>query len=736
MHKPTITETISLQVPVRSEISPDGRRVAYTVRHTDWNKNLYESVCYVHDTGAWSGRETQGRGRSCQLTRSGDATEFHWIGDESLAVLKTDGSESGKPQVWLLENLVGEGIQLTDHKTGVQSFRPFAGGILYLADDPEKSERKARKDRFGSVVHFEQEDSASALYYTSFEALKEYRRRLLGCTEDEAKSLVKPVVELSCALKEPLKILSFIVTPDGRDIYLNCQVRDDLVYYDESSVYRLRLDVDAALSEHMRRAADKDGDTGKSCGYDASGSACNLGELKRVPLATGATVQGVSPDGTQLLIRHKERDNMMFTLDDLWVLDLAAVGEQIDSDALLAHMKNVSRNLDRDLYWAEWVPAGLFVSYADGTRIRIARLGLDGTVQAIDFDRVFPYSMGFHVSQSGHITITGAARASYPEVYVSSEPLAAGMTAGGPQCATATAGATGTRSTMCNLRKLTSLGDQVAGWDLGANETIRWRSKDGTEIEGVLRKPDGFNPHKKYPLVFVVHGGPRGSAVEYLIERTDTSYYPGVQFANKDILVLKPNYRGSAGYGQAFTELNKDNLGVGDLWDLEGAIDHLDSLGFVDTARVGCMGWSQGGYISAFATTHSDRFRATSVGAGISNWYTYHIANDIPQFTTQYLSGTPFRSPDIYTKTSPISKIGQAKTPTLIQHGGKDQRVPPANATELYRGLKDMGVPVELFFFPEMGHPITKPRENRAVMHQNLSWFCHHLLGEKLDFEV
>jgi len=708
MYKPTIPEMISLRVPVRSEVSPDGRKVAYTVRHADWNKNLYESVCHVHDTGARSGRKAQGQGLSYQLTRSGDATEFHWIGDESLAVLKTDGSESGKPQVWLFENLVGEGIQVTDHKAGVQSFQPFTGGILYLADSPVRSERKSRKERFGSVVHFEQEDSASALYYTSFEALNEYRRRLLGCTEDEAKGLAKPVVELSRALKEPLKILSFIVAPDDRDIYLNCQVRDDLVYYDESSVYRLRLDAGAL----------------------PDGNTTNLGELKRLALPAGATVQGVSPDGAQLLVRHKERDNLMFTLDDLWVLDLVAVGDTIESESLLAHMKNVSRNLNRDLYWAEWVPAGLFVSYADGTKIRIARLGLDGTVHAMDFGGVFPYSMGFHVSQSGHISFSGAARESYPEVYASSEPLAGATIASGPACATRT------HSTMCNLHKLTTLGDQVAGWDLGTNEAIHWKSKDGIEIEGVLRKPAGFDPQKKYPLVFVVHGGPRGSAVEYLIERTDTSYYPGVQFANKDVLVLKPNYRGSAGYGQAFTELNKDNLGVGDLWDLEGAIDHLDSLGFVDTERVGCMGWSQGGYISAFATTHSDRFRATSVGAGISNWYTYHIANDIPQFTTQYLSGTPFRSPDLYTKTSPISKIGQAKTPTLIQHGGKDQRVPPANATELYRGLRDVGVPVELFFYPEMGHPITKPRENRAVMHQNLTWFCHHLLGEKLDFEV
>jgi dipeptidyl aminopeptidase/acylaminoacyl peptidase len=215
----------------------------------------------------------------------------------------------------------------------------------------------------------------------------------------------------------------------------------------------------------------------------------------------------------------------------------------------------------------------------------------------------------------------------------------------------------------------------------------------------------------------------------------DLSYYPTVQFVNRDVLVLKPNYRGSIGRGQAFTELNVNNLGVGDLWDLESAIDHLAALGWVDPDRVGCMGWSQGGYISAYAGLKSDRFKAVSVGAGISDWYTYHISNDIPQFTTDYLSESPFRDRDIYNRTAPITGIANAKTPMLIQHGSEDRRVPLSNAMELYRGLKEMNVPVELFVYPGMGHPITKPRENHAVMHQNLTWFSHYLLGEELELE-
>jgi dipeptidyl aminopeptidase/acylaminoacyl peptidase len=273
----------------------------------------------------------------------------------------------------------------------------------------------------------------------------------------------------------------------------------------------------------------------------------------------------------------------------------------------------------------------------------------------------------------------------------------------------------------------------VAGWDLGIVETIHWVSKDGTEIEGVLRKPSNFDPERRYPLVFVVHGGPRWFSAEHLIDFEDIAYYPGVQFVNKDVLVLKPNYRGSLGRGQAFMELNVDNLGTGDLWDLESAIEYLSSLGFVDEQRIGCMGWSQGGYISAFAGLHSNKFAAVSVGAGVSDWYTYHISNDIPDFTVDYLSTSPFQDRLPYQKSAPMDNITAARTPMLIQHGSEDRRVPLANATELYRGLKEMDVPVELFVFPGMGHPISKPRENHAVMFQNLAWFSHYLLGTELQ---
>jgi dipeptidyl aminopeptidase/acylaminoacyl peptidase len=281
-------------------------------------------------------------------------------------------------------------------------------------------------------------------------------------------------------------------------------------------------------------------------------------------------------------------------------------------------------------------------------------------------------------------------------------------------------------------RKLTAMTDQVADLRLGRREVISWKSRDGTEIEGVLIKPADFDPAKKYPLLCIIHGGPTGVDTPTMI---DARVYPSDIWAGRGALILKVNYRGSAGYGEQFRQLNVRNLGVGDSWDVLSGVDHLVKLGWVDPKRVGCMGWSQGGYISAFLTTSSTAFAAISVGAGISNWATYYYNTDITPFTIQYLGADPAADPEIYAKTSPMTYIKQAKTPTLIQHGELDRRVPIPNAYELRQGLEDRGVPVEMVVYKGFGHGVTKPRASRAVMLHNLAWFNHYIFGDPLpDF--
>ncbi len=277
-------------------------------------------------------------------------------------------------------------------------------------------------------------------------------------------------------------------------------------------------------------------------------------------------------------------------------------------------------------------------------------------------------------------------------------------------------------------KPLTTFGEQRKGFRLGTKEVIEWKSTDGTTIEGVLTKPADFDSSKKHPLLVVIHGGPTGIDTP---ARGREYAYPLERFAAKGALILQPNYRGSAGYGEKFRSLNVRNLGLGDYADVLSGVDHLVGQGLADPDRVGAMGWSQGGYISAFITTYSDRFKAVSVGAGISDWMTYYVNTDIHPFTRQYLKATPWDDPEIYRKTSPISYLKTAKTPTLIQHGDRDARVPVPNAFQLYRGLKDRGVPTKLVLFKGFGHGIDKPKEQRALMEQNEEWFAEYVWGEK-----
>ena len=748
---PTPRDLIMLDELLSVRLSPDGALLAFTVLSADWQNNVYERLCFIHDVTT---------GTTTPLTRDGVVFQMAWIGNRTLAVLWDGPSPWNSSQVYLYENLIGDPWQVTHDDDGVDWFAPFAGGILYRADSARRDKSENREQQFGYYRHFEQEPSTSALYYVGLDELRVHEKHGRGPTDDKAKPLPEPVIELSKLLDEPLCIRSVVPSPLHDAIYLYCRKRDDLVYHRETSGFCITLDARAALAEHLRRAAEepakekatvspeepaapKEGEVLPTDAIEPDPGAGNeapqpstepeekkedvsyLGRITPLALPRRAGVSAVSPDGRTLVVEHQGRDDKLYTRADLWLIDAEAALAAQDTDAFVAAMHNVTAPLDRSILACQWAPSGIFVTYADGTAVRLARFGLPdsdpldlGLASAdtlaptpIDLEGLYP-SARVHVSDCGRMTFIGTHESQPEEIYLADPERESWQ-----------------------IRRVTEFGKAVEGWDLGTVETIEWPSRDGTIIQGVLRKPSDFDPTRRYPLALVVHGGPTWFSEAFLLTGEDTRYYPATQFVNKGVLVLKPNYRGSIGRGQAFQELNVNNLGVGDLWDIESGIEHLTALGWVDPERVGCMGWSQGGYISAFAGLHSGAFRAVSVGAGISDWYTYYVSNDVPDFTLDYLSGSPFRDRERYARAAPISNLVNAKTPMLIQHGAEDRRVPISNAMELYRGLKEMNVPVELFVFPGMGHPITRPRENHAVMHQNLAWFSHYLLGEELKLE-
>ncbi len=365
----------------------------------------------------------------------------------------------------------------------------------------------------------------------------------------------------------------------------------------------------------------------------------------------------------------------------------------------------IGTEFDENLSGITWTPSGIYATAYQKTKRKLVAINpADGKVKIIleNPARIYGFTLD---KRGGKIAFSGNNDNELNEIYVS-------------------------RVGDLKPTRLTNFSTQISGFNVSKSEVISWKSADGSVIEGILHKPSNYEKGIKYPLLVMIHGGPTGISTP---GPAPSYVYPVVQWLNKGALVLQPNYRGSAGYGEKFRELNVENLGVGDAWDVLSGVDYLDQQGLIDTDKLGCMGWSQGGYISAFLTTNTDRFKAISVGAGISDWMTYYVNTDIHPFTRQYLKATPWENPEIYAKTSPMTNINNASTPTLIQHGEFDKRVPIPNAYQLLQGLRDKGIPTKLVVYKGFGHGITKPRERLAATWHNWQWFGKYIWGEDIE---
>lgn len=277
--------------------------------------------------------------------------------------------------------------------------------------------------------------------------------------------------------------------------------------------------------------------------------------------------------------------------------------------------------------------------------------------------------------------------------------------------------------------RLTDFSDAIADWPQTEVRLVQWTTPDGLEIEGVLTLPA---PETRYegpmPVLTMLHGGPSSTSRP---KRVTDEIYPTEYWLRKGAAIFEPNYRGSGSYTDEFMAANVRKLGIGYVIDVESGLDHLVEQGVADPDRLGAMGWSAGGSVTAALATKTTRFKAFSVGAGISNYATYYALSDQPTSPIAYLEATPWDDPDIYLQTSAMGSIRDAVTLTLIQHGREDGRVPFANGMELFRGLKGVGVETELVVFESTGHIISRPRERLAAMEQNVRWFDKHLFEDR-----
>jgi dipeptidyl aminopeptidase/acylaminoacyl peptidase len=268
---------------------------------------------------------------------------------------------------------------------------------------------------------------------------------------------------------------------------------------------------------------------------------------------------------------------------------------------------------------------------------------------------------------------------------------------------------------------LVSLAETVADYAAVEPRVISWRSRDGLPIEGVLFLPFRYESGHRVPLLVELHGGPTGVALaQFPVPRT----YPTQAFLEHGFAVLAPNFRGSVNYGADFRLKNIQSQGFGDFDDVMSGVDLLISQGIADPDRLGVMGWSYGGFLTAWVIGHSDRFKAASVGAPATDWITYYAQSDGPRSTLlTYFGGTPWEQREIYDRHSPRSAIANIRTPALLQVGALDIN----HNSEIYWSLTDRKIPVEYVVYPREPHGFTEPGHQRDVMERNLRWFMRWL---------
>ena len=279
----------------------------------------------------------------------------------------------------------------------------------------------------------------------------------------------------------------------------------------------------------------------------------------------------------------------------------------------------------------------------------------------------------------------------------------------------------GHRWALDGVRRLTDLNPQVRDLALGTVEPFTWKAPDGLQLEGLVVRPPDFQPDRRYPLLVVIHGGPAGVFLQSFTLRRGA--YPIQVFASQGYMVFMPNPRGSGNYGEKFRKMNYRDWGYGDYRDIMSGVDALIDRGWVDPDRVGVMGWSYGGYMTSWVVTQTNRFKAASVGAGVTDLFSMFGTTDIPPFMLAHFGRPPWEDAESYFKHSAMAHVAAVKTPTLIQHGDRDRRVPTFQSWEFYTALKMRGVPVRFILYKGQPHGIRVPKLVKAVMKHNLDWF-------------
>ncbi|HXJ07848.1 MAG TPA: S9 family peptidase [Candidatus Acidoferrum sp.] len=391
----------------------------------------------------------------------------------------------------------------------------------------------------------------------------------------------------------------------------------------------------------------------------------------------------VSPDGRTVSYIGCRVDGP--TPHDLMLLDIG---------------KRATRNLtgaslDRAIHEHRWTKDGsLLALYADGFRNKLVGFSPEGMSKNPPNPPAGNVS-GFAVSDSGEVVFVGQSARTPPELWLWDQKN--------------------------SPKQVSHLNDTWKQYALGAPEFYKYKSFDGLEIEAALLKPAGADPRAKLPLVALIHGGPTGNW-------QDSIEVWGQLLATHGYAVFYPNIRGSVGYGESFIEMNRGDWGGADFKDVMWGVKDLVDRGIADPSKLGIGGWSYGGYMSEWAITQTNDFKAAVSGAGLSNLISEYGSEQHPSYD-EWFYGVPYESESLvkFLNSSPFTQLKNAKTPTLVLQGEADTTDPLGQSQELYRGLKHYGVESELVEYPREPHGFREEKHLLDRLSRILAWYDAHV---------
>ena len=703
-----------------TDVSPDGRWLLYTLSVPDWKEARRQSDIYLvgTDRGVSSARQLTFTKDKTETTPrwSRDGSFFVFLSDRDAAPSAREGSPAGprevaapnlpaggtigtgagatRNQLYAMRADGGEARKITDARDGVSTFAFSKDGkwLVYRsgrADDEQlfslpvsgiasgDSSRPVQLTRHRTGVGLWQfaPDSKRIYFVTADTVDQDERARLEKRFDVRIRNPEMPVSSLWAVDVEgkqttrlthdtSYSVGTFTISDDGKwigfnGLSANRYERNITEQSDNADLYL--LEVGSGTIERLTKNVD-----------------------------IGESQLSFSPDGHSIAFSAEDDFKFMY-LSKVYVRDVSSRGTPF---------KKLGAGFDGDVTVGFWAKDGRTIYFNEGIRATNQLMALDvatGAVKQLTSEKG-AVSATRH-EDSGRILINYSDPKTPPTIF--------------------TVASVANAANRDRWIQLVDANPWVRnGIALGDEEEIAWKSRDGRTVGGILVKPVGYTPGKRYPLIVAIHGGPASADVLSFNGGYGSQVYAGSGYA-----VLKPNYRNSTNYGLRHKIESQGDYFTKGYEDIMAGVDYLIAQGIVDSTQMGALGWSAGGHWSNWILTHTNRFKAISTGAGTANWISMYAQSDVQRVRQWYL-GDKLYYDDMQSwwRQSPIAYIKNAKTPTMIHVVDGDPRVPRPQSEELHMALKRLGVPTEFWVYPGNSHGIPDPRNQYAKSVGEMAW--------------